>query len=38
LFKARFVFQYIDVLKRNLSAGEILTGSRSVRSKVLAKN
>ena len=33
-----FVFQYIDVLERNLSAGEVLTGSRSVWSKVLAKN
>ena len=36
-FEAGFVFQYIDVLERNLATGEILTGSRGVRSKVLAK-
>ena len=37
-FQAGLVFQYIDVFEGNLSAGEVLTGSRSVWSKVLAKN
>jgi len=33
-----FVFQHIDVFEGYLAAGEILTGSRSIRSKIFAKN
>jgi hypothetical protein len=32
------VFENIDVFDRNFSAGEILTGPRGVRSKVLTEN
>lgn len=32
------VFENIDVLERYLTAGEVLTGSRGVRSKIFAEN
>ena len=32
------VFQHIDILERNFAAGEILTGSRSIGSKILAED
>jgi hypothetical protein len=37
-FQSVVIFQNIDVFDRNVSAGEILTGSRGVRSKVLPEN
>jgi hypothetical protein len=36
--QAGAVFENIDVFERNLSAGEILTGSRSIGSKILTEN
>ena len=38
LRKAGRVFEHVDVFKRDLAAGEILTGSRSVGSEVLSVN
>jgi hypothetical protein len=32
------IFEHIDVFEGNPSAGEILTGSRSIGSKILAKD
>ena len=32
------VFQHIDILEGNFAAGEILTGSRSIGSKILAED
>ncbi len=32
------VFEHVDVIEWDLSAGEILTGSRGIRSKVLAED
>jgi len=32
------VFQHVDVFEGYLAAGEILTGSRSIRSKIFAEN
>jgi len=36
--QARWVFKHVDILERNLATGEIRTGSRGVRSKVLSEN
>jgi hypothetical protein len=36
--EAILVFEHVDVFKGNLAAGEILTGSRSVGSKIFAEN
>jgi hypothetical protein len=38
LLEAVLVFEDVDVFKRNLPAGEILTGSRSVGSKIFSEN
>ena len=32
------IFEHVDVFERNFSTGEILTGSRSIGSKILAEN
>jgi hypothetical protein len=32
------IFEHVDVFERNFSPGEILTGSRSIGSKILAKD
>ena len=37
-FEAGWVFEHVDIFERDLTPGEIRTGSRSIRSKVLAKN
>jgi len=36
--QAVVIFEHVDVFERNFSTGEILTGSRSVGSKILAKD
>jgi hypothetical protein len=36
--KSFIVFQNVDILEGNLAPGEVLTGSRSVGSQILAEN
>src|SRR5688500_18757775 len=36
--QAGVIFEHVDVFERNFSPGEILTGSRSIGSKILAEN
>jgi hypothetical protein len=38
LDQSGIVFEHIYILKRNLAAGEILTGSRSIRSEILTED
>jgi len=37
-FEAGFVFKHVDIFERNLTPGEVRTGSRCVLSKILSKN
>jgi hypothetical protein len=36
--QAGCIFEHVNVFERNFSAGEILTGSRSIGSKILAED
>jgi hypothetical protein len=36
--QAGLIVEHVDVFKRNFSPGEVLTGSRSIGSKILAED